>query len=84
MRSLHSNSDYFKFLEGVGVDFRRHPNLASLALMLEFPTLRPEEAKAVFCDWRHSKRHWAVNPPPRQTSRPSCQSLANPATTNPD
>lgn len=56
MRSLHSNGVYFRYLDGLEGDFGQHPNLASMMLAQEYPTLRIEEAKAVYCDWRHEKR----------------------------
>ena len=56
MRFLHSNSDYFAFLDTLGDEFCRHPNLASMALTAEYPVLHAEEAKAIYCDWRSAKR----------------------------
>ena len=40
----------------------QHPDLAAAALTLEYPALRFEEARAVFCDWRaHARsRHEAA------------------------
>ena len=59
MRSLHSNSVYFQFLDSLNGELNPHPDLASLMLTQEFPTLRTEEAKAIYCDWRHRKREAA-------------------------
>ena len=56
MRFLHSNSDYFAFLDSLDGEFSQHPNLASMALAAEYPVLRAEEAKAIYCDWRSAKR----------------------------
>lgn len=55
MRFLHSNSDYFAFLDSLDGEFSQHPNLASMALAAEYPVLRTEEAKAIYCDWRSAK-----------------------------
>ena len=56
MRCLHPSSEYFRFLDGLDASFRAHPALAAAALTDEFPALRAEEAKAVFCDWRAQSR----------------------------
>ena len=60
MRSLHANSDYFQFLDSLGEDFTHHPGLASMMLTVEFPVLKLQEAKAIYCDWRHSKQRAAT------------------------
>ena len=56
MRCLHSNSDYFHFLDDMDSSISQHTDLAAAALSLEFPGLHFEEAKAVFCDWRAHSR----------------------------
>ena len=56
MRSLVSDDRYFKFLDGLNDDILVHTELAAVCLIQEFPTLRAEEAKAVWQDWRMSKR----------------------------
>ena len=56
MRSLHTNSDYFRCLDGLDGDFSRHSTLATMMLTIEFPALKSQEAKAIYCDWRHGKR----------------------------
>lgn len=56
MRCLHSSSEYFRFLDNMDAGTCQNPNLAAAALEIEFPALRFEEAKAVFCDWRAHAR----------------------------
>lgn len=56
MRCLHSSNDYFRFLDNMDRNLGQHPDLAAAALTLEYPALRFEEARAVFCDWRAHAR----------------------------
>lgn len=59
MRSMHPDAEYFAFLDEMREKGEVSTVLASVALMEEFPGLRPEEAKAVCADWRatyHERR----------------------------
>ena len=56
MRCLHPDAEYFRFLDAIGGESSQHPSLAAMMLAHEFPTLRAEEARAVYCDWRRSEK----------------------------
>lgn len=51
MRSLFPDAAYFKFLDTTFKDRDEHPAIAAMHLTVEFPSLKTEEAKAVYCDW---------------------------------
>ncbi|MBQ9003783.1 MAG: hypothetical protein IJ087_18210 [Eggerthellaceae bacterium] len=55
MRSFHSDSEYFEFLDGLNGALTSDIMLAAGRLAMEFPWLRPEEAKAICTDWRARK-----------------------------
>lgn len=68
MRHLHDDAAYFQFLDGLADDAAP---VAAMKLACEFPTLRNEEAKAVYCDWRLARQsalapltHTAQKPAP--------------------
>ena len=59
MRSMYPDADYFAFLDEMREKGEISTVLAPVALIDEFPGLRPEEAKAVCADWRatyHERR----------------------------
>ena len=63
MRSLVSDSDYFAFLDALRDSGEVNTVLAATFLVREFPNLRPEEAKAIYADWRatyHERRTRSV------------------------
>ncbi len=66
MRSLVSDDKYFEFLNGINDDILAHTELAAVCLIVEFPHLRAEEAKAVWKDWR-TWRKMACAPRKRAT-----------------
>ena len=59
MRNMYPDADYFAFLDGLRDAGEMSTVMAPVALIKEFPGLRPEEAKAVCADWRatyHERR----------------------------
>lgn len=59
MRNMYPDADYFAFLDEMREKGEMSTVLAPVALIEEFPGLRPEEAKAVCADWRatyHERR----------------------------
>ncbi|HAM15648.1 MAG TPA: hypothetical protein DCP91_07300 [Eggerthellaceae bacterium] len=55
MRSLFPDHAYYRFLDNMREGAASGVQLASTLLVAEFPTLRGEEARAVYCDWRASR-----------------------------
>lgn len=59
MRDMYLDADYFAFLDEMRDRGEMSTVLAPVALIEEFPGLRPEEARAVCADWRatyHERR----------------------------
>ena len=63
MRSLYSDSAYFDYLDGICTDCQGRMHFMVHMLVAEYPALRVDEARAVYCDWRNAamwesgKRH---------------------------
>ena len=56
MRYLIPDKNYFEFLDDLRENGGINIVLAPNALLVEFPNLRSEEAKAVCADWRATYR----------------------------
>lgn len=59
LRSIRPDGDYYAFLDTLDFSEGYDRNLASLRLMLEFPFLKGEEARAVCLDWTRRTRQTA-------------------------
>ena len=56
---MYPDAEYFAFLDGLRDAGEMNTVMSPVALIDEFPGLRPEEAKAVCADWRatyHERR----------------------------
>lgn len=59
MKGMYQDADCFAFLDEMRDKGEMSTIMALVALIEEFPGLRPEEAKAVCADWRatcHERR----------------------------